>query len=34
MVIDTGNNDVEKVSKFLTDTGAIEISLIDKQDDH
>ena len=34
MVIDTGNNDVEKVSKFLTYTGAIEISLIDKQDDH
>ena len=34
MVIGTGNNDVEKVSKFLTDTGAIEISLIDKQDDH
>jgi hypothetical protein len=34
MVIDTGNNDVEKVSKFLIDTGAIEISLIDKQDDH
>jgi hypothetical protein len=34
MAIDTGNHDVEKVAKFLTDTGAIEISLIDKEDDH
>jgi len=34
IVIDTGKNDVEKVSEFLINTGAIEISLIDKQDDH
>jgi len=34
MVIDTENNDVEKVSSFLTETGATEVSLIDKKDDH
>ncbi len=34
MAIDGGNHDIEKVSQFLKDTGAIEISLIDKEDDH
>ena len=34
MAIDTGNHNVAKMSQFLTDTGAIEISLIDKEDDH
>jgi predicted aspartyl protease len=34
MVIDTENNDVEKASSFLIDTGATEVSLIDKKDDH
>ncbi|TDI75611.1 MAG: DUF3341 domain-containing protein [Bacteroidetes bacterium] len=34
MAIDTGKHDVSKVSRFLTDTGAIEINLIDKEDDH
>ncbi|MEM7186545.1 MAG: DUF3341 domain-containing protein [Bacteroidota bacterium] len=34
MAIDAGNHDVNEVSKFLTDTGAIEISLIEKEDDH
>lgn len=34
MAIDAGHHDVEKVSKFLKETGAIEISLIDNEDDH
>jgi hypothetical protein len=34
MAIDTGKHDVSKVSRFLTATGAIEINLIDKEDDH
>lgn len=34
IVIDTGNNDVEKASSFLLETGATEVSLIDKKDDH
>ena len=34
MAIDAGSHDVEKLSKFLYDTGALEISLIDKEDDH
>jgi len=34
MAIDSGKHDVAKMSKFLTDTGAIEISLIDNEDDH
>jgi len=34
MAIDAGKHDVSKMSQFLSDTGAIEISLIDKEDDH
>ena len=34
MAIDAGNHDVEELSKFLYDTGATEISLIDNDDDH
>jgi hypothetical protein len=34
MAIDAGNHDVEKLSKFLYDTGALEISLIENDDDH
>jgi len=34
MAIDTGNHDVAKMSQFLSETGAVEISLIDKEDDH
>lgn len=34
MAIDTGKHDVEKMSQFLKDTGAIEISLIENEDDH
>lgn len=34
MAIDTGNHDVDKMSQFLKDTGAIEISLIENEDDH
>jgi len=34
MAVDAGHHDVEKLSKFLYDTGAIEINLIDKDEDH
>ena len=34
MAIDAGHGDIDKMSKFLSSTGAIEISLIDKEDDH
>jgi len=34
MAIDVGHHDVEKLSKFLYDTGAIEISLIETDEDH
>lgn len=34
MAIDTGKHDVDKMSQFLKDTGAIEISLIENEDDH
>ncbi|NND62887.1 MAG: DUF3341 domain-containing protein [Flavobacteriaceae bacterium] len=34
MAVDAGSQDVETVSKFLSSTGAIEISLIEKEDDH
>jgi len=34
MAIDAGNHDIEKLSKFLYDTGALEISLIEKDEDH
>jgi hypothetical protein len=34
MAIDAGHHDVEKLSKFLYDTGAIEISLIETDEDH
>jgi hypothetical protein len=34
MAVDAGSHDVEKLSKFLYDTGALEISLIDKEDEH
>lgn len=34
MAVDTGHHDIEKLSAFLKDTGAIEISLIDNDEDH
>jgi len=34
MAIDAGKNDVETVSEFLYNTGAVEINLIDKEEDH
>jgi len=34
MAIDAGHHDVDKLSKFLYDTGALEISLIENDDDH
>lgn len=34
MVIDAGSHDVEKMTKFLDNTGALEITLIDKHEDH
>lgn len=34
IVIDTENNDVKKASSFLKETGATEVSLIDKKDDY
>jgi len=34
MAIDAGDHDIEKLSKFLYDTGAIEINLIEKDEDH
>lgn len=34
MAIDAGHHDVEKLSQFLYDTGAMEISLIENDDDH
>ena len=34
MAIDAGQHDVKELSKFLYETGAIEISLIDKEEDH
>jgi hypothetical protein len=34
MAVDLGNTDVEVMSNFLRGTGAIEISLIDTDDDH
>lgn len=34
MAIDAGHHDVEKLSAFLQSTGAVEISLIDNDEDH
>ena len=34
MAVDAGHHDVEKLTKFLYDTGALEISLIENDDDH
>ena len=34
MAIDAGSHDVEAVSNFLTETGAVEINIIEKEDDH
>ena len=34
MAIDTGKHDVKKLTKFLYDTGAMEISLIENEEDH
>ena len=34
MAIDAGHHDVDKLSQFLYDTGALEISLIENDDDH
>ena len=34
MAIDAGSLDVDAVSNFLTETGAVEINIIEKEDDH
>ncbi|UAB81674.1 DUF3341 domain-containing protein [Marixanthomonas sp. SCSIO 43207] len=34
MAIDAGKHDVKKLTKFLYDTGAMEISLIENEEDH
>lgn len=34
MAIDAGEHDIEQLSKFLYDTGAIEISLIESDEEH
>jgi len=34
MTIDAGTHDIEKMSKFLYDTGALEISLIENEEEH
>ncbi|MAO10902.1 MAG: hypothetical protein CMC07_08490 [Flavobacteriaceae bacterium] len=34
MAIDAGSHDVKKLTKFLYDTGAMEISLIENEEDH
>ena len=34
MAIDAGSHDVDAVSNFLTETGAVEINIIEKEDDH
>jgi hypothetical protein len=34
MAIDAGHHDVEALSKFLYDTGALEISIIENEEDH
>jgi len=34
MMVTAGNHDVEKLSQFLKDTGAIEVSLIENDEDH
>ena len=34
MAVDTGNHDVNKVSEFLSSTGAIEINLVETDEDH
>lgn len=34
MAVDTGNHDVAKMSEFLYNTGAVEISLIETDEDH
>ena len=34
MAIDLGHHNADEVTKFLTGTGAIEISIIENEDDH
>jgi hypothetical protein len=34
MAVDTGNHDIEKMTSFLYNTGALEISLIENDEDH
>ena len=34
MAVDAGNNDLEEMSKFFYDTGAVEISIVESEDDH
>jgi hypothetical protein len=34
MAVDAGHHDIGKLSKFLSDTGAVEISLIEKDEEH
>jgi hypothetical protein len=34
MAVDTGNHYIYKMSKFLQDTGAVEISIVESDDDH
>ncbi|CAI8287312.1 MAG TPA: DUF3341 domain-containing protein [Flavobacteriaceae bacterium] len=34
MAVDTANHDIDKMSKFFKDTGAVEISIVEPDDDH
>ena len=34
MAVDTAHHDIDKMSKFLQDTGAVEISIVESDDDH
>mgnify|MGYP000041204622 CR=1 FL=1 len=34
MAVDAGNNDVVKMTEFLFNTGAVEVNVIDKDEDH
>ena len=34
MAVDTGNHDVNKMSEFLSNTGAIEINIVETDEDH
>jgi hypothetical protein len=34
MAVDASHHDIDKMSKFLQDTGAVEISIVESDDDH